>query len=66
MSSTRQKFQAASGFPNLQVYINYDHGDEGPEVWYGEQNLPRLVALKREWDPYNLFGAGNPVPLWLQ
>lgn len=53
---------AVSGFPTEEVYINYAHGNEGPDVWFGAQNLPRLSALKREWDPNNYFGKGNPVP----
>lgn len=59
----RAELQATSGFDSLQVYINYGFGDEGPEVWYGADNLPRLSALKRKWDPLNQFGPGNPVPL---
>jgi fumiquinazoline A oxidase len=65
METTRSKFQATSGFPELQVYVNYDHGDEGPEAWYGAQNLYKLVELKEKWDPDSLFGNGNPVPTWL-
>jgi hypothetical protein len=59
----RDEFQATSGFDSLHVYINYGFGDEGPAVWFGAQNLPRLSALKKKWDPLNQFGAGNPVPL---
>lgn len=43
----RNAFQAKSGFPSLEVYFNYGHGDEGPAVWFGKTNLPRLVALKQ-------------------
>jgi hypothetical protein len=32
-------------------------------VWYGEHNLPRLVAAKQKWDPTDQFGPGMPVPL---
>ena len=59
----RDLIQATSGFDSLHSYINYGFGDEGPEVWYGKENLPRLSALKREWDPLNQFGFGNPIPL---
>ncbi|KAL4909258.1 hypothetical protein BDW74DRAFT_187496 [Aspergillus multicolor] len=58
----RDRLYDASGFEQPQTYVNYGHGDEGPEVWWGD-NLPRLSALKREWDPEGIFGAGNPVPL---
>lgn len=66
MQSARANFQKASGFPILETYINYSHGDEGPGVWYGEWNLPRLTALKEQWDPHNLFPGGHPVlaPCW--
>jgi fumiquinazoline A oxidase len=59
----RNAFQAKSGFPSLEVYLNYGHGDEGPAVWFGKTNLPRLVTLKQRWDPKGHFGAGNPIPL---
>lgn len=65
MLDTREKFQATSGFPSLQVYINYDHGDEGPAAWWGQSNLPKLIELKQKWDPKGLFGKGNPVPTTL-
>lgn len=61
MQSTRATFQTTSGFPSLEAYINYSHGDEGPGVWYGLLNLPRLIALKLEWDPLNLFPGGHSV-----
>ncbi|KAL9623135.1 MAG: hypothetical protein Q9204_007978, partial [Flavoplaca sp. TL-2023a] len=59
----RDQLVATSGFGKLKTYINYAFGDEGPEVWYGKENLPRLVRLKKRWDPLNKFGAGNPIPL---
>jgi hypothetical protein len=61
----RAQLAATSGFGTLKTYINYANGDEGPEVWYGKENLPRLVSLKNKWDPRNQFGPGNPVPLSL-
>lgn len=61
MQSTRSRYQATSGFEDLEVYINYAHGDEGPAVWYGESNLPRLEALKKRWDPQNVFTGGHPI-----
>ncbi|KAF2204952.1 FAD-binding domain-containing protein [Delitschia confertaspora ATCC 74209] len=59
----RAQLAATSGFGKLRTYINYAYGDEGPEVWYGKENLPKLSQLKRKWDPLNKFGAGNPIPL---
>ncbi|KAE8391158.1 hypothetical protein BDV23DRAFT_171897 [Aspergillus alliaceus] len=60
----RTQLVSTSGFGSLQTYVNYAHGDhEGPEVWYGKDNSPRLVQLKRQWDPEGKFGPGNPIPL---
>ncbi|KAH8691967.1 FAD binding domain protein [Talaromyces proteolyticus] len=59
----RQHFDEFSGFPTFATYVNYAHGDEGPNVWYGENNLERLSSLKRKWDSNNLFGVAKPVPL---
>ncbi|PKX89072.1 FAD-dependent monooxygenase fmqD [Aspergillus novofumigatus IBT 16806] len=61
----RQEFQDTMGFDTMHVYVNQAFGDEGPVSWYGAHNLPRLVALKQQWDPDNKFGAGCPVPLSL-
>jgi hypothetical protein len=61
----RQKFQDTMGFDTMHVYLNEAFGDEGPAAWYGAHNLPRLVALKKQWDPSNKFSAGCPVPLSL-
>ena len=51
----RAQFNATSGFDALQVYVSYGHGDEGLEPLYGKSKLPRLQALKKQWDPQNLF-----------
>ena len=61
----RDELAATSGFGTLRTYINYAFGDEGPDVWYGKEHLPRLVNLKKKWDPLNKFGPGNPIPLSL-
>lgn len=59
----RTRFQKTSGYPELEIYVSYAHGDEKPENWYGKDKLPRLVQLKQKWDPQNLFQYDNPVPL---
>ena len=44
-------------------YIN-ELSDEGPEVTrasYGDVKLERLRALKREWDPENVFRLNHNV-----
>lgn len=58
----RDAFVRTSGFDELEVYITYSHGDEGPDVWYREK-LERLRELKKEWDPMGLFSFMNPVPV---
>ena len=50
----RSDFVATSGYDDLAVYVSYAHGDESREQMYGS-NLPRLVQLKNEWDPDNVF-----------
>ena len=53
----------ANGFDSPAVYVNFAHGDEGPEAWYGKRNLEKLVRLKEEWDPEGLFSFYNSVPV---
>ena len=59
----RDEFARTSGFDSLTTYSNYAHGDEGPEAWYSARKLPQLSALKRKWDPDQLFSWNYPVPL---
>ncbi|TVY40372.1 FAD-linked oxidoreductase [Lachnellula occidentalis] len=58
----RKDFAATSGYPDLSVYVNYAHGDEKLEQIYSAEKLPRLAALKKTWDPENLFAFNNPLP----
>lgn len=46
---------------NIEVYVNYGHGDEGPLGWYTERKLPRLNALKDRYDPHKLFSHYNAL-----
>ncbi|KAJ2997448.1 hypothetical protein NUW58_g649 [Xylaria curta] len=57
----REDFVATSGYPNLSVYVSYAHGDEKLEQIYGD-SLPRLVALKKKWDPKNIFRFNSGLP----
>ncbi|KAI0550085.1 FAD-binding domain-containing protein [Xylaria curta] len=59
----RDQFAATSGYPQLAAYINSAHGDESLESIYGANKLPRLSALKKAWDPSNVFRFNNPIPL---
>ncbi|RYO90879.1 hypothetical protein DL766_001620 [Monosporascus sp. MC13-8B] len=62
LDSARHNFTAASGFDKPAVYVNFAHGDEGPEAWYGSHNQARLGQLKQEWDPRGLFSFYNAIP----
>ncbi|ELR03672.1 hypothetical protein GMDG_06315 [Pseudogymnoascus destructans 20631-21] len=59
----RAVMQETSGLDCLSIYVNFAHGDEGPEAWYSHRKLARLSRLKRKWDPSNRFGFYQPVPL---
>jgi FAD binding domain-containing protein/berberine-like enzyme len=59
---TRALFEAMQPHLEESVYVN-NLGDEGPErvqAAYGE-NYPRLAALKRTYDPDNLFRANQNI-----
>jgi len=58
----RDDFALTSGYPDLTVYVNYAHGDEKLEQIYGADKLPRLAALKKTWDPDNVFAYNNALP----
>ncbi|KAI1334906.1 hypothetical protein F5Y15DRAFT_399674 [Xylariaceae sp. FL0016] len=59
----RAMLAETSGYPELAAYVNSAHGDERLESIYGARKLPRLSALKKEWDPLNVFGFNNPIPV---
>lgn len=61
-SELRRDLAATSGYPNGSVFLNYARGDEALEQIYGIDKLPRLVTLKRIWDPSNIFGYNNALP----
>jgi hypothetical protein len=59
---TRALFEAMQPHLEESVYVN-NLGDEGPErvqAAYGE-NYPRLAAVKRTYDPDNLFRANQNI-----
>ncbi|KAI0886282.1 uncharacterized protein GGS22DRAFT_199566 [Annulohypoxylon maeteangense] len=60
--TTRSNLAANSGFGGLAVYVNYAYGDETPQELYGESKLPRLVELKKKYDPTNAFRFYNALP----
>lgn len=57
----RRAYAAGGGNPNLEVYVNYAHGDEGVNAWYSPRKLGRLRGLKNRWDPHNLFSFTNGI-----
>ncbi|KAI0505864.1 hypothetical protein F5B22DRAFT_660898 [Xylaria bambusicola] len=60
----RDELLLTSGYDEVSVFVNYARGDEGLESIYGRDKLPRLVELKKTWDPNNIFAYNNyPLPL---
>ncbi|KAK6066639.1 FAD binding domain-containing protein [Seiridium cupressi] len=62
LQSARAKLNEGNGFDSKSVYVNFAHGDEGAETWYGVRKLEKLGRLKSKWDPNDLFSFYNPVP----
>ncbi|KAI3322460.1 FAD-binding domain-containing protein [Xylariaceae sp. AK1471] len=58
----RADLVATPGYPELSAYVSYAYGDETLEQKFGRDKLPRLVKLKKKWDPENVFGYCNPLP----
>ena len=59
----RRAMTIAGPEPGLGRYAN-GNGDVGPEetrATYGDAKLPRLAALKRAWDPDNVFRVNHNV-----
>ncbi|KAL4913598.1 hypothetical protein BDW62DRAFT_220572 [Aspergillus aurantiobrunneus] len=59
----RETLAATSGYDGLAVYVNYARGDESLVQRYGETKLPKLVELKRKYDPHNVFRFHHPLPM---
>ncbi|KAI0972366.1 FAD-binding domain-containing protein [Xylaria arbuscula] len=57
----RADLVATSGYPELSAYVSYAYGDETLEQKFGRDKLPRLMELKKKWDPQNVFGYCNPL-----
>ena len=47
----------------LRAYLNYGFGDETLTELYGDEpwRVPRLRALKKQYDPENRFGFYAPI-----
>ena len=46
----------------LRTWVGFSNGDESLESIFSKENLPRLAALKKEYDPHGLFNAYHPLP----
>lgn len=58
----RDDFAETSGYGGLAALISFAHGDETLEQTYTAAKLPRLAALKRKWDPENMFRFNFALP----
>lgn len=48
----------------LASYLNYGHGDETAEEFYGGgETMERLKRLKRRYDPRGILSGYGPIPL---
>ncbi|KAL4746295.1 hypothetical protein BDW72DRAFT_210556 [Aspergillus terricola var. indicus] len=52
--AVRAAYAATSGYDGLATYVSFGHGDETLSQVFGE-NAPRLVELKKKWDPEDVF-----------
>lgn len=60
----RDAFEAMRPHATGGTYLNFLTEEEGGEriaAAYGEANLARLAALKRRYDPENVFRHTKPV-----
>ncbi|GAW16190.1 hypothetical protein ANO14919_056130 [Xylariales sp. No.14919] len=53
-NAARDLWRATDQLDGNHTYINFAHGDEPPEVVYGD-SLPKLRKLKRRFDPHGKF-----------
>ena len=60
----REGFDAVSRFSGAGAYLNFLGGDDGEDrvrAAYGEATYARLAALKREYDPENIFHLNQNI-----
>lgn len=51
----REYFEAMTPYATGGTYVNFISEREGEESMAYRENYDRLVELKNEWDPENLF-----------
>jgi len=63
ISWVRRLWEVVRPFSSGGVYVNYQMGDEEHRVRaaYGAEKYERLVALKNEYDPTNLFRLNQNI-----
>jgi FAD/FMN-containing dehydrogenase len=66
---TRQLWQALQPHSTGGVYVNYlgqeaDEGADRVRAAYGAQKYERLLALKQEFDPQNIFRMNQNIRPW--
>ena len=61
--SLRDQLAKTSGYDRLATYSNFARGTEGATAWYSQWKLPKLSALKKKWDPKELFSYNKPIPI---
>ncbi len=60
----RQTSDAVKSFGNGRVYVNYIGAGEGPDrvrASFGPAKFTRLAAIKRRWDPTNVFRMNQNI-----
>ena len=58
----RSTIADTAGTDGLEVYVGFSNGDEPLESIFSKEKLPRLAALKKQYDPDGLFNAYHPLP----
>ena len=60
---TRSLFEGMKPFSEGKVYVNFlmDEGQDRVRAAYGPEKYERLVAIKRRYDPYNVFRLNQNV-----
>ena len=57
----RSTIADTAGTNGLEVYSGFSNGDEPLKSIFSKEKLPRLAALKKQYDPDGLFNAYYPL-----
>lgn len=58
----RNTIANTAGTDYMNTYVGFSYGDEEPKTIWSEEHLPRLMELKKEFDPQGLFSNYHPIP----